>query len=43
LEETGAHLEYLYQRGEVVATNLDEIEHQPEPVIMYRRCSSQGC
>jgi len=43
LEETGAHVEYLYQRGEVVATNLDEIEHQPEPVIMYRRCSSQGC
>jgi len=43
LEETGAHLEYLYQRGEVVATNLDEIEHQPEPVIMYQRCSSQNC
>ncbi len=43
LEETGAHLEYLYQRGEVLATNLEEIERQPEPVITYQRCSGRGC
>lgn len=43
LEETGAHLEYLYQRGEVLATNLEEIEQQAEPVISYRRCGGQGC
>ncbi len=43
LEETGAHLEYLYQRGEVLATNLDEIEREPEPVILYQRCSGRSC
>lgn len=43
LEETGAHLEYLYQRGEVLATNLEEIERQPEPVIAYQRCDGRGC
>jgi glyoxylase-like metal-dependent hydrolase (beta-lactamase superfamily II) len=43
LEETGAHVEYLYQRGELLATNLDEIERQPEPVICYQRCRGQGC
>jgi hypothetical protein len=40
LEETGAHLEYLYQRGEVLATNLDEIEREAEPIITYQRCMS---
>jgi glyoxylase-like metal-dependent hydrolase (beta-lactamase superfamily II) len=43
LEETGAHLEYLYQRGEVLATNLDEIENDPEPVIVYQRCGGRNC
>jgi glyoxylase-like metal-dependent hydrolase (beta-lactamase superfamily II) len=38
LEETGAHVEYLYQRGELIAANLDEIEHDPDPVILYQRC-----
>lgn len=37
LEETGAHVEYLYQRGELLATNLEEIETQANPVIRYRR------
>lgn len=37
LEETGAHVEYLYQRGELLATNLEEIETQSNPVIRYRR------
>lgn len=38
LEEAGAHVEYLYQRGELVADNLDEIENNPNPVIRYRYC-----
>lgn len=37
LEETGAHAEYLYQRGELLATNLDEIETERDPVIHYGR------
>ena len=37
LEEAGAHVEYLYQRGELVAANLDEIEHTSHPVIQYIR------
>ncbi len=37
LLETGAHVEYLYQRGELVATNLEEIESDPQPVIRYQR------
>ena len=35
LEEAGAHVEYLYQRGELLATNLTEIERTPHPVIRY--------
>lgn len=35
LEETGAHVEYLYQRGELVAANLAEIEQTSHPVIKY--------
>jgi glyoxylase-like metal-dependent hydrolase (beta-lactamase superfamily II) len=38
LEEAGAHVEYLYQHGELVATNLDQIESESIPVIQYRRC-----
>ncbi|MDX1615928.1 MAG: MBL fold metallo-hydrolase [Candidatus Promineifilaceae bacterium] len=37
LEEAGAHVEYLYQLGELVAANLDEIESEAEPVVRYRR------
>jgi glyoxylase-like metal-dependent hydrolase (beta-lactamase superfamily II) len=37
LEETGAHVEYLYQRGELVASNLDEIENSSHPVVAYQR------
>ncbi len=36
LEEAGAHVEYLYQRGELVATNLEEIEREHNPVICYQ-------
>ena len=37
LEETGAHVEYLYQRGELVAANLAEIEQSIHPVVQYVR------
>jgi glyoxylase-like metal-dependent hydrolase (beta-lactamase superfamily II) len=37
LEETGAHVEYLYQRGELVAANLDELEATSHPVVLYQR------
>lgn len=37
LEETGAHVEYLYERGELLATNLEEIERERDPVIRYQR------
>jgi glyoxylase-like metal-dependent hydrolase (beta-lactamase superfamily II) len=37
LEETGAHVEYLHQRGELVAANLDEIEQTSHPVVRYAR------
>ncbi len=37
LEETGAHVEYLYQRGELIAANLEEIGSEREPVIRYVR------
>ncbi|MFQ5398141.1 MAG: MBL fold metallo-hydrolase [Anaerolineae bacterium] len=37
LEEAGAHVEYLYQRGELVAANLDELEHKSHPVVRYVR------
>ncbi|RMG95929.1 MAG: MBL fold metallo-hydrolase [Chloroflexi bacterium] len=36
LEETGAHVEYLYQRGELIAANLDEIAQYSHPVVKYR-------
>jgi glyoxylase-like metal-dependent hydrolase (beta-lactamase superfamily II) len=37
LEETGAHIEYLYQRGELIAANLDEIATTSHPVVRYQR------
>jgi hypothetical protein len=37
LEEAGAHVEYLYQRGELAAANLDEIQREDRPVIAYQR------
>ena len=36
--EAGAHVEYLYQRGELLATNVEEIERLPNPVIRYQAC-----
>jgi glyoxylase-like metal-dependent hydrolase (beta-lactamase superfamily II) len=37
LEETGAHVEYLYQRGELVTANWEEIERTSRPVVKYQR------
>ncbi|WP_374685822.1 MBL fold metallo-hydrolase [Promineifilum sp.] len=37
LEETGAHVEHLHQRGELVAANLEEIERTSRPVVRYVR------
>ncbi len=36
LEEAGAHVEYLYQHGQLVAANLDEIE-QGERAVLYHQ------
>jgi len=35
--ETGAQVEYLYQRGELVAANVEEIESRRSPVVRYVR------
>ena len=37
LMESGAHLEYLYERGQVVVTNVDEVEKEFNPVLIYQR------
>jgi hypothetical protein len=36
LEEAGAHVEYLYLRGELVAANVAEIERDPQAIIQYQ-------
>ena len=33
--ETGAHLEYLYERGQLVVDNIEEVEDEPNPVLKY--------
>jgi glyoxylase-like metal-dependent hydrolase (beta-lactamase superfamily II) len=38
LEETGAHVEYLYQRGLLGLTNLREIENSDTPLPIRYRC-----
>lgn len=35
LEEVGAHVEYLYQRGNLAVTNLDEVEREENPPLRY--------
>ncbi len=38
VEEAGAHVEYLYQRGLLGIDNLEELESNPAPApIRYRR------
>lgn len=35
LEEVGAHVEYLYQLGELAVSNLDEVEQEGNPPLRY--------
>lgn len=35
LEEAGAHVEYLHQRGELFAANIKEIEQEAHAVVQY--------
>lgn len=35
LEEAGAHVEYLFQRGELRIANLEEVAEEASPVIAY--------
>ena len=35
LQEAGAYVEYLYDRGYLGIANLDEIETQPNPALLY--------
>lgn len=37
IEEAGAHVEYLYERGHLAIANLDEVEEQTNPILRYRR------
>jgi glyoxylase-like metal-dependent hydrolase (beta-lactamase superfamily II) len=35
LEEIGAHVEYLYQHGQLAIANLDEVEREDNPPLRY--------
>jgi len=35
LEEVGAHVEYLYEHGRLAVCNLDEVEREPNPALLY--------
>ena len=35
--ETGAHLEYLYERGRLVIVNIEEMEDDPTLIPLYRQ------
>lgn len=35
--EAGAHLEYLYERGQLVVANIEDVAHDPDTVPTYRR------
>jgi glyoxylase-like metal-dependent hydrolase (beta-lactamase superfamily II) len=35
LEEVGAHVEYLYEHGELLVANLDEVEKEDNPPLRY--------
>jgi hypothetical protein len=36
LQETGAYMEYLYQRGYLAIDNFEDSERQADPVLYYR-------
>ncbi len=35
--ETGAHMEYLYERGRIAVTNIEEVENELNPVLVYQQ------
>lgn len=35
IEEVGAHVEYLYQHGQLMVCNLDEVEREDNPALQY--------
>jgi hypothetical protein len=35
LNEAGAYVEYLYERGYLSIVNLDEVEAEHDPVLLY--------
>lgn len=35
LEEVGAHVEYLYERGQLAVSNLDQVEKEDNPALLY--------
>lgn len=35
LEEAGAHIEYLYQHGQLSVCNLDQVEREDNPALLY--------
>lgn len=35
IEEAGAHIEYLYHRGHLTITNLNQVEIEDNPAILY--------
>ena len=37
LLESGALVEHLYQHGELIAANVEDVEARDDPVILYRR------
>ena len=41
IEEAGAHVEYLHQRGRLRIDNMAEIESSEKPLITYYRCVDQ--
>jgi hypothetical protein len=38
LEEAGAHVEYLYQRGELVLENFEQMESSDNHIPLYYKC-----
>jgi glyoxylase-like metal-dependent hydrolase (beta-lactamase superfamily II) len=36
IEEVGAHVEYLYQRGRLIVANLEQVEREENPALLYR-------
>lgn len=35
IQEVGAHVEYLYQHGRLMVSNLDEVEREENPALRY--------